>query len=219
MNVITVSKLWHMIFLTIIWFTSCSSKNNNDNLSAPWSTIDVSDFDIKESFDTNFAVSQYLCIVDSILSSIIGERPLLVIDSTASEHILFNEIDGMLIELLTSNMRHGIRYDFLFDGKRSIYKQSLIFLTFDTERAADSIFAVIRDVALKKSGVPGLTYCNDYLTKQRNELYWVHSSCSFSYKNHYKFVNALKCSLNYIGGLTLHCKCGEVTCKEIFESP
>ena len=217
MNRITLFVKCCLPFFSLILSVSCSQKCDNNISIIQGRTINGDDIHGDSLEVANFDVKQYLKIIDTLSSFILGECPSLIVDTLSHNDFLFNELKDTPIETLTSTMMQGLRYEFLFDKGAGIYKHSLILLTFDTERIADSLFAIIKDVALDKSGVPGLTYSNDYLTKQKNELYWVHSSCSFSYENHCKLVSALNNSLTSIEEQALQCKCGEVVCKEIFE--
>lgn len=170
----------------------------------------------KEKFFFDFR--QYEKQTDSLLLLIHSVNSSIIRDTISQDKPLFNELKNTTIENFTKDMQYGITYNFQLSSKTNLDRHSLSILTFDTTEEVDSLYSKIQNVAIEKSGVPGLTYGNDYLSKYENKLYWIHSSCSYSYENHCRLVKIFENNLNITIQESIRCKCGHVIC-ELQETP
>ena len=168
----------------------------------------------KEEKNKAFNIIRYKQGLDSLINNIIGKgsQSKLITDTLVEGEMVFSELQGTPLAYITSEAQSSIRYSFpLAKGDRKL-KHCLIILTFRTAVKADSVFATFNKVGLEKSGVPGLTYTNDYLVQCDNKIYWINSNCSYAYDNHCKFVDVFRGIVNTAGKTAINCECGKVQC-------
>lgn len=164
--------------------------------------------------DSTFNIINYKQRFDSVSRTIkgAGRNVKLKADTLKPNELIFVELKNTELENITNKAISTIKYSFLLESGDSRLKTYLIILSFASEIESEFNFNVFERVALEKNGIPGLTYTNDYLIKIDKKIYWINSSCSYSYTNHLKFVNIFRDMLNTKGKKVIKCKCGQVKC-------
>ena len=214
------------LLLILILFTCTTNEENFDGYNLNGSKGKIQNRDTikfgnsrnqyrqKSKPDDEIDIKLYKRFVDSIITNITGYKipSKLNIDSLSSSDVIFVELKKTPLKNLTKKSVEAIKYKFSVPNK--IYlAHTLVTISFSTTNQSDSIFNMIKKVAIEKSWVPGLTYKNDYITKVDKKIYWLNSSCGFSYKNHMKFVSSFNEMMNIKNNEAIKCICGKVICK------
>jgi hypothetical protein len=203
-----------MIFL-IIGCSSNSIKNNEKPIVID-SLIERHFFEKDELDNKNFDILKYKKSVDSLLVDIFNKDTYsnLVLDSIF-KGVSFNVLKETPLENIFNEAIKNERYIFNLSNNNNF---SFIILTYENKYITDSIFNVIEKESIENNWIPpGLTYTNDYLIAIENNIYWINTSCLYSYYNHLKLVNILKSMLDIQGHKSIECECGKVTCISIRE--
>ncbi len=137
----------------------------------------------------------------------------MIIDSIRTNGAIFPELVGCPLEDINKMAISCIKYNFKLSRKESELKHCLVVIKYTNYQQADSIFNLIRGISLEKSGFPGLTYSNDFIIKDNNVVFWLNSSCGYSYNNHIKFASSLEKMMKTKPVISIRCKCGEVQCQ------
>lgn len=210
-----------LILILVVILVSCSSKENNSKKE--YSENFVNDTSVsnkhetvmlkENSKDLNFNISKYKQGVDSLLEEIVGEgtNTRLLTDTLTQGDLIFTELKKTPLNNIVQEAISVVKYSFPLVERSSRLKHCLTILTFSTRSKSDSVFSVFKNVALEKSGIPGLTYTSDYLVQVDRSIYWINSNCSYSYENHLKFVSMFEGMINTTEE-KIKCECGKVIC-------
>lgn len=183
----------------------------NTNKST-YTNTHIRNFDIgcNEMFD----IDTYKKGVDSIISAKLCRivTTKLLSETLIKGKPIFKELVNTEISDITKHSSHSIKYNFsIIDGDKR-QKHSLVELKYKNEKDAQSAFLLIEKVGKEKSGIPGLTYTNDYVELCENKIFWLNSSCAYSEETHKNFVSLFKKLNISVASKTLVCQCGEVIC-------
>ena len=212
------------IFLVVL-LASCSPRDRQEQKTS--ATIKESILKTKEERQknikenrkrSNFNILNYKKGIDSLVSQILSKKATtkLLADTIKPGNLIFIELKRTQVANITLGS-FCVKYSFLLE--ESSLKHNLITLTFNESDKVDSAFVLLKKVASEKSGVPGLTYTSDYLTRCENQIYWVNSNCSYSYINHLKFVDVLKENISIENEEHIACECGKVLCLVSKDTP
>lgn len=205
-----------MKFLALILlfvFAACNSSQIKENQQASElvKNNESPHLDISSSTSKEFDIYEYKKRADSLISEISGEtiETKITANTLNKGEIVFVELKNTLLSDL-SNENAIVKYTFSLTGKNSLLKHHLIIISCKDEMKANSVFALFEKIALENTGVPGLTYASDYLVRIFNEIFWLNSSCSYSYPNHMKFVDKFK-KMKQVSPDTkaIECECGK----------
>lgn len=128
---------------------------------------------------------------------------------------LFKELEASSLKHVTTNARDVKLYSYE-DTIQKTGKNSITVIVYKTNKEAEFSYTKILEVALEKSGVPGLTYTNDVILLSGKTIYWFNSNCLYSIKKHMEFVNVF-CNIYGLNKKEyIECGCGEVVCNSIF---
>ena len=169
--------------------------------------------------DVKFDIHKYKDAIDSVVNidQLKKVESILKEDSIDNGKQVFVELNNTSLESLSSLASTIIKYRYIVnaDTKLNKYNHNLIVFSFDEVEEADSIYTLAQELAIMKSGVPGLTYRNDYLMKQEEVIYWINSGCDIPYKNHEMFIHLLlsQVDLSLESQNAIYCKCGKVRCE------
>lgn len=204
--------------ICIVFFLSCFSPKKEQVEDIPQKTENLL-IKIDDIIDNNkFDIIEYKIKVDSLFSKIFSEKinSNLIIDTINKMDLIFNFFKSSPLENITKHTNWCIRYDFNIINDDVRRKKQLIIFDFKTQIESDSCFVIFEKFATDTNYfeifVPGLTYTNDYLVLIKNKIYWINSSCMYSYENHLKFVEELKKILNITNEKTINCECGNWIC-------
>lgn len=164
-----------------------------------------------------FNLMNYKTKVDSVLYDVVGSKSVLKTDTLQKGDLIFVELKGTPVNDVIAETISTVRHSFnLKNGDKRI-NHYLIVLSFSSMQKAELIFSDFEKLALEKSGVPGLTYTNDYLVNYKDKIYWINSGCILSYFNHSKIVNEFREIIKVSGINSIQCECGQVICKTNLE--
>ena len=101
----------------------------------------------------------------------------------------------------------------IFDTGKGYKRFSLFVIEakYKNESDTDSVFLNLKQMGAKNgtSSIPGLTYTNDFLTRSKNKIYWINSSCSYAYFNHEKLKELMLQSITNLKEKdSIRCRCG-----------
>ena len=160
-----------------------------------------------------FDIYTYKIAFDQFVTEMMNESEptKLTIDTLIASNIPFPELKDNFIKIVSTS-NSGVKYSFDVSEKNSHTKHDVVYLEYDDELIASKWFSKIQQTATEKSGVPGLTYSSDYVFQVDNVIYWIHSSCGYSYQNHVKLVEQFKDLYALKTESTVECECGKVLC-------
>lgn len=211
----------NLIFL-IILILACSVNthevNKSSNLSERDSIISeykskIIDYSASNSFSLD--IGKYKLSFDSIISEILNLDITsdLRIDTIRNGELLILQPRPTIIKGVSEKENIGINYEFNIKGKYSGLKHSISILNFSSKNISSSTFETLKEVSVEKSGVPGLTYSNDFLYQHENFIFWINSNCPYSFENHLRFASLFQEVIEIKSKEEINCKCGKVYCK------
>jgi hypothetical protein len=201
----------------IVAFIACSSEEKEEQViehqAINWDKSTKNNKGVGTAQEgASFNIMKYKEGIDSVLSDIVGQQSQIVADTLMSDDLLFTELKRTPLSSIISKTERAVKYSFPLSSDGGL-KHHFFILSFKNETTADSLFSVIKDVAISKSGVPGLTYRSDYIVVLGAFIYWINSNCSFSYENHKKFVEVFQHLMHTEGKTMIKCECGKVLCR------
>ena len=209
-----------LLYIVISCFIACSNNQKNelgDKLAQKSGDTTTYKEPQEENFIDTFNLLDYKTKVDSALYDITGNQSALKTDTLHKGDVIFVELKDTPLKDVIAETIHTVKHTFYFESGDKRIKHYLIVLSFSSKQKAESKFIDFEKVALEKSGVPGLTYTNDYLVTYKDKIYWINSGCILSYFNHSKIVNEFKKIVEVSGINSIQCECGQVICKTSIE--
>ena len=204
-------KIRLYIYVVFFIILGCSSKGTkkSEELLFVDSLVNYTSFEKDKFENKDLDVLKLKKGIDSLLISIFNKNICseLIIDTISKWDMIFTELIGTPLENIINNTIKNVKYKFVLNGFHNV---DFVILSFTNEYIADSVFNIFEYVAnAKKIGAPGLTYSNDYLILIKNEIYWLHTGCSYAYFNHLKFVNILQNMVDTYDYKSIECECGK----------
>lgn len=205
-----------IVIVLLFFLTACfyNKKKSVNVISKDTNLVNFDNLVDDEIIKNDFNIFKYKIKVDSLLSVIEGETTSskIIFDTLDRDDLVFVELKDTPLYCLTKEAYISKKYSFSLSKGDSRLNHYFVNLEFANVAKADSIFSIFEKIALEKSGIPGLTYSNDFLVQVENKIYWINSSCSFSYANHLKLVNIFKNMVNIDNKIAVECECGHVKC-------
>jgi len=210
-----------LYIISILLFFNCNSNNNKTESNTifkkkqeKFHNVKIDTSGIINNFNKElFDFSAYKFAVDSILKSLNKNYDITTkIDTIKDGDFLNVSFKGTCFEKINNETELITKYSFsIKDGGKRMYHSVIIF-EFDSIKKLEKNYDCLKTEALN-TPAPGLSYSNDYVTFINNKIYWLNSSCMFSYSNHNKFVDVFKKSIRLVETTSIQCECGHVICE------
>jgi len=187
-------------------------------LTETYKLINLGDDKAKGRINSNFKISNFMHLTDSLLSKIRGKPIFLSYKTDTLTLSMYKNSSSFFKALFPSDKVLVKRFS--FDPGKG-YRELRFWLVFATYRdtiMANKAFNNLHQQTGSVDGVndllPGLTYTNDYVIKADKRIFWLNTGCIFGYSNHILIKEFLLKSLN-TGIITdsIYCKCGQPVCK------
>ena len=197
--------------------------NTRDSVSESPHELTDSTISKVEKVEWFFDIQRYKGKADSLVSQLSGIQTSskISVETIQSGRSLFVELRDTPIENLSEYARliTKSRLSYRLGASGNAFTHDILVLAFHSTETADSVFTLFSNLAVINSGVPGITYTNDYITKVENTLFWLNSKCLTSYSNHRKLSELLKTEIEMEINKEILCKCGKVLCEVKSLSP
>jgi hypothetical protein len=164
----------------------------------------------------NFNPEEFKMLADSVLSAMTGNAA----DLHYETETLTTQSAGLHNKRLGIGNKNiaGTRFFFSLPGKNTEEASfHVIHVVYSDSTDAQQAYLALKNVSghdTKSNDVPGLTYGNDAVICGGNQLVWLCTSCTYSYKDHTKLKEMLRRSINASADAkTIDCKCGGAECE------
>ncbi|OFY82816.1 MAG: hypothetical protein A3F72_01655 [Bacteroidetes bacterium RIFCSPLOWO2_12_FULL_35_15] len=195
-----------------------SSQNHKESINAD--TLLTGMDTTSNAMLIGFDVLKFKHLADSLLSFLQHKEMAfnLTIDTLQVADLSNVELENHPTGFLVKTSNDCIKYHFDLESPNRNLRFDIIQSIFNSTESTDSAFIQMKYMAnedlVSESGVPGLTYTNDFVIKQSLNIYWINTGCIYSFENHKKYSEFL---LNSLSDKTvidsIWCKCGAVNCK------
>ncbi len=218
----TIRMKFTIIYIAIILLIiGCRGKNSSVSINEI-DTLNSSER-LEGEFQSCINLSKFKNQADSIVSIILGQNTVfsLMTDTIKADTVSHDKGPRSIPQYIALNSTELIHHRFILGSPNKALSINLYEGYFRESKTTDTVFEYLKYLANNDEVnaqpeiyVPGLTYENDYLIKQRKSLIWLNSKCQYSFQNHMKYANAVEKSLidNSILDRII-CRCGDVNCK------
>jgi hypothetical protein len=202
-------------------FLSCNNRQDKKQKSIIPKTmsnkiVDSTTIDANSLFNIanqkSFNVEKYKLDLDAILNGINKNfKTTIKIDTIKDGNFLDVNFRSTCFEKINTETKLITKHSFSINDEGKRLNHYVIIFEFDSIKKLETNYDCMKTEALN-TPAPGLSYANDYVTFSNNKIYWINSSCMFSYSNHNKFVDVFKKNMKINETNSIQCECGKVIC-------
>lgn len=181
--------------------------------------ISFSGFSQTQSAKKDFS-TRYKTALDSVRGKInaayiSGSHTTMTVKNLKPGEVLLKELSKTAIKDITLKASSVTKYMYR-DNMLKGAQHTTFRITFKNASDAKSAFDRIKETALEKSGIPGLTYTYDSVFRNSNYIYWMNSNCIYNEDEHTNLLYAMQfTNISDDSSDEIFCSCGKVTCEEI----